>query len=174
MVVDIMEKFGDATGLRINLHKSTIACIQGQHLDLDEILSSFPGQQVGFPVTYLGIPIVLGRLRLVHLQPVHDKAVSKMSGWQCKLLNPGGHRILVQSVLSSLPVYLLTVIKPPKKFIKNFDKIRRFLWAGNQQLHGGKCKVSWARLLRPIERGSLGITDLKAFSRALRMRWLWF
>lgn len=127
---------------------------------------------IGFPITYLGIPIVLGRLRLVHVQKVQDKAMAKMSGWQCKLLNPGGGgRILVQSVLSSLPVYLLTVFKPPKKFFQNFDKgRRRFLWAGNQQLHGGKCKVSWARVQRPIARGGLGITDLEVFSRALRLR----
>lgn len=142
---------------------------------MDEVLASFPGQRVSFPLNYLGIPIVLGRLRLMHIQTVHDKVVGRMSGWQCKLLNPGGRRVLVQSVLSSIPVYLLTVLKPPKKFIKNLDKERRrFLWAGNQQLHGGKCKVSWARLQRPIDKGGLGITDLAAFSRALRLRWLWF
>ena len=67
------------------------------------------------------------------------------------------------------------MLKPAKKFIKSFDKVRRrFLWAGNQQLQGGKCKVSWARLLWPIERGGLGITDLDCFSRAFRLRWLWF
>ncbi|CAO1943414.1 unnamed protein product [Urochloa humidicola] len=32
----------------------------------------------------------------------------------------------------------------------------------------------WARLQRPTNRGGLGITDLDAFSRALRLRWLWF
>jgi hypothetical protein len=74
-----------------------------------------------------------------------------------------------------LPVYLLTVIKPPKQIIKAFNKVRqRFLWAGNQQLHGRKCKVSWEKLQRPINRGERGITDLAAFSRALRLRWLWF
>ena len=139
------------------------------------MLSAFPEQRVTFLITYLGIPIVMGRLRLSHIQHVQDKALAKLSGWQCKLLNPRGRRVLVRSVLSSLPVYLLTVLKPPKKFIKSFDKVRRrFLWAGNQQLQGGKCKVSWARLLWPIERGGLGITDLDCFSRAFRLRWLWF
>lgn len=150
-------------------------CIRDQDLNLDEVIESFPGQRVGFPLAYLGLPIVLGRLRLVHVQKVHDKVITRISRWQCRLLNPGGRRILVQLVLSSIPVYLLTVIKPPKKFIKNLDKEqRRFLWAGNQQLHGEKCKVSWARLQRPIDGGGLGITDLEAFSRALRLRWLWF
>jgi hypothetical protein len=38
---------------------------------------------------------------------------------------------------------MLTVIKVPKKFYKELDKLgRHFLWVGNQDLHGGKCKVS--------------------------------
>jgi hypothetical protein len=56
------------------------------------------------------------------------------------LVNVAGRRELVRSVLSSLPVYLLTVIKPPKNFLKELDKLRRrFLWAGNKELTGGKC-----------------------------------
>jgi hypothetical protein len=81
----------------------------------------------------------------------------------------------VATVLSSLPTYLLTALKPPKKFYKDMDTLRRrFLWAGNQHLHGGKCKVSWSRVCRPISRGGLGITDLERFGRALRIRWLWY
>jgi hypothetical protein len=79
----------------------------------------------------------------VHLQFVFDKAATKMKGWQGKHLNLGGGRELVKLVLSSLPVYLLTVIKVPKSFYKELDKLRtHFLWARNQDLHGGKCKVS--------------------------------
>jgi hypothetical protein len=80
----------------------------------------------------------------------------------------------VRSVLGALPTYLLTALKPSKKFYKGMGKLRRrFLWAGNQELHGGKCKVSWARVCRPLNRGGLGITDLERYGRALRLRWLW-
>ena len=92
-VIQIMRSFGDATGLRINLEKSSAASIQCQDIDLDQVLSAFLGQRVGFPITYLGLPSVLGRLRLVHIQPVQDKALAKLAGWQCKLLNPEGCRV---------------------------------------------------------------------------------
>jgi len=36
-----------------------------------------------------------------------------------------GIRELVRSVITSQPVYLMTVIKPPNKFIKEIDKLRR-------------------------------------------------
>jgi hypothetical protein len=54
-----------------------------------------------------------------------------MQGWQTNLLNIGDRKELVKTVLSSLPTYLLTAIKPPKKFYKEMDKLRRqFLWVG--------------------------------------------
>jgi hypothetical protein len=111
----------------------------------------------------------------VHLQYIQDKARAKLAGWQGKLVNVAGRRELVRSVLSSIPVYLLTVIKAPKKFLKELDKIRRkFLWAGDGELAGGKCKVAWPKVCTPQPNGGLGIKDLDHFSQSLRLRWLWF
>jgi hypothetical protein len=78
-------------------------------------------------------------------------------------------------VLDSLPTYVLIALKLPKKIFRDMDKIRRhFLWAGNEDLHRGKCKVNWSRVCRLLKRGELGIRDLERFGRALRLRWLWY
>jgi hypothetical protein len=170
-----IKKFGDATGLGINLQKSTVAAIHCQGLNLDEILGSFSEPKSGLSYNLSWHSNCAGPAALSASSGSAWQAISKLSGCQCKLLNPRGRRVLVCSVLSSLLVYLLTIIKPPRQFLKAFDKVcRHFLWVGNQQLHWEKCKVSWARLQRPINRGGLGITDLAAFSRALHIRWLWF
>jgi hypothetical protein len=74
---------------------------------------------------------------MVHLQPILDRAAHRLSGWQGKLLNFGRRKELVKSVLNELPTYLLTTVKPPRKFYSAMDKLRkRFLWAGNQELQG--------------------------------------
>jgi hypothetical protein len=70
MIIQIMQCFGDATGLHIKLDKSSVAPICCQDIDLDDILQSFSGQRVGFPLTNLGIPLTMGRLHLVRLQPI--------------------------------------------------------------------------------------------------------
>lgn len=59
--------------------------------------------------------------------------------------------------------------------IKRIDRIRRnFLWSGTNDTRAGKYWVNWRRVCRPKRLGGLGILDLAAFNRALRLRWRWF
>jgi hypothetical protein len=116
--MDIMQCFGDATSLWISANKSSVAPIRCSEINLDEVLQNFDGDRVFFPITYLGLPVTLGQLKLVHLQPMIDRATSKMAGCQGSFLNIGGRIELVKTVLSSLSTYLLTSIKPPKQFYK--------------------------------------------------------
>ena len=85
-----------------------------------------------------------------------------------------GRRVLVRVVLSAIPTFALTVLRMPKKFLKEIDKVRRrFLWAPEEELSGGKCKVNWSKVCSPLDKGGLGVLDLERFGRALRQRWLW-
>ena len=152
-----------------------VAPIRCSELNLDQILETFAGRRVGFPLTYLGLPLTLGRLKVVHVQRVVDNSRSRLAGWQGKLLNIVGRRELVRSVMSSIPTYLLTALKAPKQHFQEIDiALRWFLWAGDSELTSGKCKVAWTLVAWPTEFGGLGILDLERFSRALRLRWLWF
>jgi hypothetical protein len=48
-IMEIMRAFGEATGLLINMAKSTVAPIRCTGLDMDDILHDFPGPRVSFP-----------------------------------------------------------------------------------------------------------------------------
>lgn len=52
-IMQIMDAFGDATGLRINVSKSTVAQIRCAGIDMDQVLSDFAGERVNFPLKYL-------------------------------------------------------------------------------------------------------------------------
>lgn len=71
-IMDILQAFGDATGLRINMQKSTVALIRCADIDIESVLQDFPGPRVNFPMQYFGLPLTLGRLRMVHIQYILD------------------------------------------------------------------------------------------------------
>ena len=116
-LLNILTHFWAATGLRLNWTKCSMAPIRCSGINLDHILEPFAGRKVNFPITYLGLPLTLGRLKVVHLQGIVDKARNKLAGWQGRLLNPAGRRELVRSVLSAIPIYMLTSIKAPKQLL---------------------------------------------------------
>ena len=86
----ILEQFGSATGLKLNIEKCSVAPIRCASTNLDQILESFVGKRVSFLITYLGLPLTLGRLKMVHVQGTVDRSRSKLAGWQGRLLNPAG------------------------------------------------------------------------------------
>lgn len=78
--------------------------------------------------------------------------------------------------------FQLTVIPPncfpgAKMAHKKIDSIRRsFLSRGEalEKVSGGHSLINWPTTCLPKIKGGLGILDLERFTRALRLRWLWF
>jgi len=85
----------------------------------------------------------------VDIQPLIDKVGARLSSWKGKLLNRAGRLRLINTVLTSLPTYHLTVFSLQKWAIKKIDKLRRgFLWKGEESVNGGHCLVQWTRCQR--------------------------
>jgi hypothetical protein len=68
MVMTILSHFGAVTGPKINVNKSSVVAIRCSQINLDDVLYNFSGQRATFTISYLGLPITLGRLKISHLQ----------------------------------------------------------------------------------------------------------
>jgi hypothetical protein len=74
-MVTLLHNFGEATGLKTNLSKSSITLIRCDDIDIPSIMDDFPATIAPFPIKYLGLSLSLGRLRRTDLQPFIDMAV---------------------------------------------------------------------------------------------------
>ena len=171
----ILNLFGDVSGLRTSFNKCVAYPIACQGLDLNDVLQDFGGSSGTLPCQYLGLPLGVRKPRKVDVQPLFDKVTGRLKGGMGKLMTRKGRLILINSVETATATYFLTIFPAEKWMIKKFDKLRRnFLWTPDEEATGGKCLVSWKKICAPTEFGGLGVKELQAFSRSLRLRWEWF
>jgi hypothetical protein len=75
----ILLRFGAASGLHVNLAKSTVFGIRCQGLDLAAIVSPLGAATGSFPCRYLGLPLGFRRPRRIDFQPLIDKLGSRLA-----------------------------------------------------------------------------------------------
>ena len=115
-----------------------------------------------FPQTYLGLPLSPHKLRCTDYLPMLNSFDGYLAGWKARLLSTGGHMVLVNAVLSSLPIYYMSSILLPK-YVRDYIDARRraFLWTGEEKCHGSSCLVAWEDVCRNKEHGGLSLRNLE-------------
>jgi hypothetical protein len=156
--------FGEVTGLATNVQKSMMVPIRCSEIDLVASLLGFPATRSNFSIRYLGLPLLVHRLKTRDFQYIVDKMASKLPIGQGKYVTTAGRAALIRSVIVSIALYPLTVLPNPKGILEAINKLERaFLWATSDKVSGGKCKVKWDIVCKPKNMGRLGILGLEKF-----------
>ncbi|XP_058725636.1 uncharacterized protein LOC131596919 [Vicia villosa] len=136
----ILRGFELVSGLRVNLNKSRLF---GVNLDPDfiQVGSSFLNCEIGSSsFVFLGISVGINLRRCDVGRPLVSKLRRRIGSWQNKQLSIGGKVVLLNSILSSIPIFFFSFYKAPKSIIKEIIAIQRsFLWGGDED----KKKINW-------------------------------
>ena len=99
--------FEQLSGLKINFHKSEFFCY-GAAKEMEESYTDLFGCNVGeYPFRYLGIPMHHRQLLNSEWRKVEKRFQKKLSCWKAKYLSYGGRLVLLNSVLSSLSMFMM-------------------------------------------------------------------
>ena len=100
------------------------------------------------------------KLRNADWSVIEERFKRKLSTWKAKHLSYGGRLVLLNSVLSSLPMFMMSFFEIPKGILKRLDFYRsRFFWLGNNDKRKYRL-AKWDIICRPKDQGGLGITNL--------------
>ncbi|WVZ90609.1 LOW QUALITY PROTEIN: hypothetical protein U9M48_036894 [Paspalum notatum var. saurae] len=109
--------FEQLSGLKINFHKSELFCF-GQ-TKLEEYSRLFGCNLGSFPFRYLGIPMHFNK-KIGMLESFEKR----LSGWKGKLLSVERRLVFINSVLSSLPMFMLSFFYVSRGVLKKMDYYR--------------------------------------------------
>jgi len=84
---------------------------------------------------------------------IEEKFEKKLSGWKGKLMSVGGRLVLINSVLTSLAMFMLSFFEVPRGVLERLDYFRsRFFWQGEN--HKKKYMLArWNILCQPKDQG---------------------
>ncbi|KAI3457760.1 hypothetical protein Pfo_014423 [Paulownia fortunei] len=111
-------------------------------------------------VTYLGAPLYKGNKKCAHFHDLICKMRSKLQGWEKSTLSHGGRLALIRSTLSTMPIFLLQVLQPPKFVLHIIEQIMaKFFW-GSYGEYRRMHWTAWDTICNPIVEGGLSIRKL--------------
>ncbi|KAF1874156.1 hypothetical protein Lal_00041602 [Lupinus albus] len=111
--------------------------------------------------------------RMATWQNIIEMLAMRLVSWKCRHISFGSRLVLLNSVLSNIPSYLLSLYKAPKKVVAKLASLqRKFLW-GNRKGGKGIAWVSWSEMCKPKSLRGLGVRDLFCSNDSLLGKWRW-
>ncbi|GKV04742.1 hypothetical protein SLEP1_g16855 [Rubroshorea leprosula] len=164
-VKTIMRIFELASGLKINFGKSHLMGVGVAESWQTEMAYRLHCKEGELPFVYLGIPIGGNNRRKSMWQPMVQSVERKLASWKGRYLSMGGRITLINSVLSSLPVFLMSAYLIPKGKEKTCNQM------GNLRSGSWEWKLSWRRNIFEWEAGE--VVDLKRMIEGVKITQGW-
>ncbi|XP_020412737.1 uncharacterized protein LOC109947231 [Prunus persica] len=169
-----LEEFCELSGQQVNFEKSLLYISANTKPDLVDQIEQTCGVTRSVDMgNYLGVPLVQGRVTKATYKGVLVKVQAKLSAWKSQLLSMASRITLIQSVVSSIPLYTMQTAKLPQALCDDLDKSSKsFLW-GSSENHHKTHLVKWDTVCLPKRLGGLGIKKAALMNQAMLSKASW-
>ncbi|KAL5538556.1 hypothetical protein UlMin_042562 [Ulmus minor] len=119
----ILNFFSMCSGLKINMNKSSLVGINLEDEEVRVLTTEVGCEKDSWPMKYLGLPLGGNPNSAEFWNPVVEKVGKRLDGWKKAFLSKGGRLTLIQSVLSSIPIYFISLFKLTKVVTGTLEKM---------------------------------------------------
>ncbi|GKA98632.1 RNA-directed DNA polymerase, eukaryota, reverse transcriptase zinc-binding domain protein [Tanacetum coccineum] len=160
-IVQVLECFYRASGLRINMNKSKLMRISVANAIVDQAAEKIDYAMLEAHFSYLGSKVG-GLMSRVHSwNEIVNNLVARLSNLKMETLSIGGRLTLLKSVSGSMPIYHMSLFKVSMKVLQRMESIRCHFVNGVD--HNGKKTiwVKWSKVLASKKKGGIHGEDGK-------------
>ncbi|OMO87766.1 reverse transcriptase [Corchorus capsularis] len=170
----ILKAYCDASGQLVNLQESSIIFSNNTPADVRfQVEASLQIVGAPNPGTYLGVPNLWGKTKCQAMKFIQERIKDKLQGWRQCWLSQGGKEVLIKSVASALPTYIMSGYKLPKKLCGEINSDMASFWWGQGDESSKIHWLSWEKLTNGKEKRGIGFRNLEDFNRALLEKQGW-
>ncbi|GKE16345.1 RNA-directed DNA polymerase, eukaryota [Tanacetum coccineum] len=166
-LVHVLKCFFLASGLKINLHKSKLMGIGINRRDVEKAARLIGCSTFSTPFNYLGVKVGDDMSKIKSWDEVTSKLSSRLSKWKLNTLSIGGRLTLLKSVLTSIPLYHMSIFKVPIGVLNKLESIRRNFFNGVDGTVRKMAWIGWNKVLASKHNGGLRVSSYFAINRAL-------
>jgi hypothetical protein len=125
MIQLVLKIFHKLSGLRVNLQKSELLVTSMPFCQVSRLAQLIECKPIEFPLIYLGLSLSNKAITKGYYQKLIDSIQNRLPGCYASKLSMAGRIVILNSVISAITMYHMTVFMLPEWVIKAIDRIRR-------------------------------------------------
>lgn len=117
------------SGQKVNMAKSSIHFSKNTLTStINSIKGIIPFKNTSMSTSYLGLPLFIGKSKNPAFQPILDKVLNKIEGWQPKTLSQASQTILVLATATAIPSYAMSTFLLPDSICNSLGHHFKNFW----------------------------------------------
>ena len=173
-LMEIITRYGEASGQVINFNKSTITFSNKSPLAVKLAAKLTLGiSKEGGVGKYLGLPEHFGQRKRDIFTSIVHKIRQRSHSWTTRFLLVAGKQILLKSLLAAMPLYAMSCFKLPISLCKRIQFVLTRFWWDDKPDKKKLSWVSWDKLTLPKLEGGLRFREIEQLNDALLARISW-